>query len=288
MILFKILKEITPVSLSNISIRWILNLVKCFEGLHSDELEKCDDKLENILKIIQDNSSVSILKYFMAEMFCHSSTKMQMVTRLIKVFDNDRSIDLYVKEINIPYFKSSFSNLKNELKCDEAMSFMSKLAFKITKTCGDYELELMRNENFVYQMFDVFTDFNESYSAYLLLTILRLSIRFKIYDELIAKKILEFLPIFFNKELNTEELKILIEYLYSVDKQNCMKNDTFIDSLLLALINKVKDNDSKSAIKLEATLIAVEKCLNENILMNESVKTELKNGIDKFKVEFML
>ena len=78
----------------------------------------------------------------------------------------------------------------------DAMSFMCKLAFKITQACGDYELQIMQNDKFIYQLVDVFAEFKEDYSNHLLFAILRLVIRFKNYDKYIAKQITDFLPLF--------------------------------------------------------------------------------------------
>jgi hypothetical protein len=167
------------------------------------------------------------------------------------------------------------------------MSFMYKLAFKITQACGDYELQIMQNDKFIYQLVDVFAEFKEDYSNHLLFAILRLVIRFKNYEKYIAKQITDFLPLFLNNGLNTEELKIIIEYFHEIDKNMANTPDKFINFFISTLINKIQNCDQKSQSQLEITLKGVEKCLNENIFMDELIKKDFKDEIDKCKVEFL-
>jgi hypothetical protein len=294
--LIKIISEVSPNSLSIVSTRWILNLIKCIEGLVPNEQYNDNIwKVKSILRLIQKNSSTPILKYFLTEFFSLPSPNMQMIRNLIQVFDNELSIVLFLKDINIyeiKCFKASFINLKkvkNMFGYIDAMSFMSKLALKVTKSCGDNELEIMRNENFVYEMLEVFTDFEEYYSYNLMLAILLLSIRFKIHERIIATRISEFLPKFLNNELHTDELKILIEYFYQIDKLAVQENNSekFINLLLNVLIKKVRNCHQDNATKFEIALSGIEKCLNGNILMDNFVKKHLKDAIDTFKVELL-
>ena len=292
-LLFKILDEITPNSLKNVSIRWLLNLMKCLQ-YQQIELNKYCFKVKKILKIIQENASFSILKYFTAELFSIGSPNMHMIISLIKVFDNDRSIHLYLKEIKsheIKCFKAAFINLKTFQDAPvgyiDAMSFMCKLAFKITQKCGDYELEVMQNDDFIDQLVDIFAEFKEDYSNNLLFSILRLAIRSKNYDKGIANKISDYLPIFLNNGLNTDELKILVEYFHEIDKKITNNSEKCIDSFLSILINKIQNCDQTSKSQLEYTMNGVEKCLNGSIFMDELIKKNFKDAIDKFKVEFL-
>jgi hypothetical protein len=242
---------------------WLSNLIKCLPNNQS-ELNEYSLKVKEILKIIQENTSFSIFKYFMAELFSVASPNMNMIISLIKVFDNDRSIDLYLKEINsheIKCFKTAFINLKKfgiaPLGYIDDISIMSKLAFKITQVCGYYELEIMQNENFINQLVDVFAEFKEDYSNQLLFAILRLAIRFKNYDKYIANPIGDFLPIFLNNGLNTEELKIIIEYFHEIDKNIANTSEKFI-LFLYILINKIQNCDQTSQFQFEITLKRVE------------------------------
>ena len=292
--LVKILSEANPIVLSNVSIGWIVNLIRCLINLTSDELMKNILKVKRILTIIQDTTELPLLKHFIAEIFSAESPDMPMVVNLIKIFNNEPAICLYLKEISnheIIYFKKSFTNLimfKTEFGYIEAMAFMSKLANKITETCGYHELEAMQTENFINQLVEVFNDYKEYYSTNLLLAILRLCIRFKNYERDIAKSIAGYLPKFFNdSSLNIEELKIIIEYFYEIDKLLECSSEKFVIKILSALINKIKNCNTEEATKLNETLASIEKCLSEDILMDDLIRNYLKDSIDEMKVEFL-
>ena len=87
--------------------------------------------------------------------------------------------------------------------------------------------------------------------------------------------------------MNTEELKIIIEYFHEIDKNMANTPDKFINFFISTLINKIQNCDQKSQSQLEITLKGVEKCLNENIFMDELIKKDFKDEIDKCKVEFL-
>ena len=182
------------------------NLIKIVDqNSNSNELNEYVLKVKSILQIIQENSDLPLLKYFMESIFSKSIVSIQVIIKLIDVFDTDQAIDLFFKELeiqDIEYFKASFVNLKrfkHENGFQVVMNFLSKLLLKIGRTRSNEELRVIQNDNFIYQLADVFKDYEESYSRYLLFAMLHLCIKFKNFNETIANSIIDFMPTFFNK-----------------------------------------------------------------------------------------